>query len=65
MEMDMTRLVITAALVAALGVGLSILGAQSNQPVSANWSNDQPQPIQSANVHALVGASFRSVHASL
>lgn len=61
----MTRLVISAVLVAALGVGLSVAGARSTRPVVTSWSNDQPQPIQSANVHSLVGASFRSVRASL
>jgi hypothetical protein len=60
----MTRLVIAAILVAALGVGLSVVGARTSSPTVTAWSNDQPQPIQSANVHALVGASFRSARAS-
>jgi hypothetical protein len=64
MEMDMTRLVLSAVLVAALGVGLSIAGARSAPPAISSWSNDQPQPIQSANVHSLVGSSFHAVHAS-
>ena len=60
----MTRLVIAAALVAVFGVCLSVLPARTAPRVAINWDQSQPQTLQSAGVHDLVGASFHAVHAS-
>jgi hypothetical protein len=56
----MTRLVIAAALVAAFGVCLSVIPAKTASQARLSWEESQPQTVQSAGVHALVGASFHS-----
>ena len=60
----MTRLVIAAALVAVFGVCLSVHPARTATRVAINWDQSQPQTLQSAGVHDLVGASFHAIHAS-
>jgi hypothetical protein len=59
----MTRLVIAAALVSAVGVFLSVIPAKTAPQTRIAWEDSQPQTVQSAGVHALVGASFRTVSA--
>jgi hypothetical protein len=60
----MTRLVIAATLVAVFGVCLSVMPARTAPRVTVNWDQSQPQSLQSAEVHDLVGASFHAIHAS-
>ncbi len=57
----MTRLVIAAALVAAFGVGLSVIPAKTHSQAQFAWEDSQPQSVQSADVHSLVAASFHIV----
>ena len=60
----MTRLAIAAALVAVFGVCLSVIPAKTSPHSAMTWQESQPQSMQSAGVHDLVGASFHAVHAS-
>jgi hypothetical protein len=60
----MTRLVIAATLVAVFGVCLSVMPARTAPRAAINWDQSQPQTLQSAGVHDLVGASFHAAYAS-
>ena len=59
----MTRLVIAAALVAAFGVCLSVIPAKTAPQARINWDQSQPQTLQSAEIHTLMGSSFHVIHA--
>jgi hypothetical protein len=54
-----------AVLAAVLVVSISAFPARTApKPMAPAWDVSQEESVQSADVHALVGASFHAVHAS-
>jgi hypothetical protein len=56
-------MLLVAVLIAVLAVSVSAFPARTAPQASVNWDTTQPQSVQSADVHALVGASFHAVSA--
>jgi hypothetical protein len=56
-------LLLVAVLVAVLVVSVSAFPARTAPQPVITWDTGQPQSVQSAGVHALVGASFHAVSA--
>jgi len=52
-----------AAFVAVVAVSVSAFPARTAPQTALNWQSPQPQTVQSADVHALVSASFHAVSA--
>ena len=61
----MTRhtLALSALFTAALLVSVSVIPAKTAPEKQFAWTDTQPQTMQSADVRALVGASFHAIHA--
>ena len=54
-----------AAVLALLVLSVSAFPAHTApKPVMTSWDVVQPENVQAAQVHALVGASFHAIHAS-
>ena len=56
-------MLLVAALVAVLVVSITAFPARTAPQTLVTWDSAQPQTLQSARVHALVGASFHAVSA--
>ena len=62
----MTRhtIMLSAVFTAALAVSVSAIPAKTAPEKQVVWTgNSQPEAVQSAQVNALVGASFHAIHA--
>jgi hypothetical protein len=56
-------MLLLAALVAVVVVSVSAFPARTAPQAALNWESAPPQTVQSADVHALIGASFHAVSA--
>jgi hypothetical protein len=56
-------MLLLAALVTVVVVSVSAFPARTAPQAAINWDGAPPQTVQSAGVHALVGASFHAVSA--
>jgi hypothetical protein len=57
-------MLLIAVLTAVAAVSVSAFPARTATKTEARWDMSQPQTVQSAGVHDMVGASFHAIHAS-
>ena len=62
--MNHPAMILFAVLAAVAVVSVSAFPARTAPKTVIAWNMNQPQSIQSAGVHDMVGASFHAIHAS-